>query len=163
MAWDRKSKGLVQLYRRYAGMPDAVYRDILHRHTGATSSTDTHLCGYHFEAFMPLVEAAAHLAETNGMAVGKRPARIRDWYYWRNRYRRPGLATHAQLHRIHEDWSRLRSYLPESERTDAYLVGVARHATGAEYKALYDLQSCHAALLIEALKDRLRYATRRAG
>jgi len=142
-------------------MGDAVYRDLLRRQTGATTSTAPHLCGYHFEAFMPIVEAAAHLAETNGLGVGKRPAKIRNWYYWRNRYRRPGTATYAQLHRITDDWARLRDCLPDSERTDAYLLGIARHATGADLESIADLLSCDAALLIEALKDRLRYAIRR--
>lgn len=163
MGWDNKSKGLVQLYRRYAGMPDPIYRERLHQCTGARSSRDAHLCGYHFEAFMPLMESAAHLAETNGMAVGKKPRKIQDWYYWRNRYRPPGLATYAQLHAITTSWEQLRPYLLESERSDQYLLGIIHHATGDSVPALHALHSHQASLVIDALKDRLRYATRRAG
>jgi hypothetical protein len=163
MSWDNKSKGLVQIYRRYAGMPDPVYRDRLHQCTGARSSRDQHLCGAHFEAFMPLMESAAHLAETNGMAVGRKPRKIQDWYYWRNRYRAPGLATHAQLHAITDLWAQFIPYLPESERSDQYLMGIAIHATGSKIAALHSLRSHQAGLLIDALKDRMRYAIRRAG
>ena len=159
--WDNKSKGLVQIYRRYSGMTDVAYRDLLHRITGARSSTAPHLCGAHFEALMPALEAAAHLAEVNGMAVGKRPAKIEDWYYWRHRYRAPGMATYAQLNLITRSWQQLAEYLPEHERCDAYLLGIARHATGSTFEAINQLHSSDAALLIDALKDRLRYALRR--
>jgi hypothetical protein len=161
--WDNKTKGIAQLYRRYSGMADPAYRDLLHRITGARSSTAAHLCGAHFEALMPALEAAAHLAEVNGMAVGKRPKKILDWYYWRKRYRAPGMATYAQLHLIAEQWALLRAYLPESERCDQYLFGIAKHATGTPFEAIHQLHSSDASLLIDALKDRLRYAIRRAG
>lgn len=162
--WDNKSKGLVQIYRRYAGMEDGVYRAHLHRLTGATSSRDAHLTGFHFEAFMVFLEISAHLAHTNGTAVGPRPRRIRDWYYWRHRQRRPGMATWPQLHLIETDlWPKLASLLPQFQRTPAYLLGIAHHATGHPVALLRDLTAAEAGWVIDALRDRLAYASRKTG
>lgn len=162
MAWSNAQKGIIKAYQRYAGMSDPDYRDLLHTYAAATSSRDAHLTQFHFDAIMPLVETRAHLAETNGRAVGRRPRKIADWYYWRHRYRRPGQASHAQLHRITTDlWPMLCDTLPEPRRSHAYLCGIASHAVGHEVSHLHDLSPSEAGYLIDALKDRLAHALRR--
>ena len=77
--------GIVKMYQKYAGIPDQIYRRLLKEYTGCTSSTDARLTQQHFDDFMPVMELHAHLAHVNGRAVGKKPARIKDWYYWRKR------------------------------------------------------------------------------
>ena len=109
--WTNRQKGIVKTYQRYAGLADPEYRALLHEQTGATSSRDAHLTQYHFDAFMPRLEIRAHLAETNGLAVGRKPAKLSNWYYWRDRSpergkaSRPGpvlidIAKNAQVQKI---------------------------------------------------------------
>jgi hypothetical protein len=166
MPWSNLQKGILKSYQRYAGLPDPEYRSLLHQHTGATSSRDAHLTQFHFDAFMPVIESAAHLAETNGLAVGRRPPKLSDWYYWRNRAPGRGMATSRELHRISSPdrtglWDLLIPSLPESQRTQAYLLGIASHAVGRQVDALHGLTAVEAGHLIEALRDRLRHALRR--
>lgn len=166
--WTHKQKGIVKTYQRYAGMADLEYRALLHTQTGATSSRDAHLTQFHFDAFMPLMEIRAHLAEINGLAVGRRPAKLSNWYYWRNRSPARGKATSRELWKVtnaeHRGlWDLLTPYLPESERGHDYLCGIAAHACGLhKVEHLHELTVGQCGMLIEALKDRLQHALRRA-
>lgn len=162
MAWSNAQKGIIKAYQRYAGMSDPDYRDLLHTYAAATSSRDAHLTQFHFDAIMPLVETRAHLAETNGLARGRRPSKLSNWYYWRNRAPGKGSASTRELWKIRELWDQLIPYLPESERCDSYLLAIASHATGRKVEHLHDLRVPEALSLIEALKDRLAHAIRRA-
>lgn len=163
MAWTNRQKGILKSYQRYAGLADLDYRALLHQVTGATSSRDAHLTQFHFDALMPLLETRAHLAETNGLARGRRPSKLSDWYYWRERAPAKGKASRRELWKIGEIWALLKPYLPETERCDSYLLGIARHATNRQVTGLHDLAVSEAMSLIEALKDRLSHACRRAG
>lgn len=162
MPWSNAQKACIKQYQRYAGMADADYRDLLHTYTGATSSRDAHLTQFHFDAVMPLIETRAHLAEANGLARGRRPAHLSNWYYWRNRAPGKGKASPRELWKIGQIWEQLCPHLPESERTHAYECAVASHATGRKIEHLHDLTIAEALSLIEALKDRLAHAVRRA-
>ena len=95
--WTNRQKGIIKTYQRYAGLADPEYRALLHEQTGATSSRDAHLTQYHFDAFMPRLEIRAHLAETNGLAVGRKPAKLSNWYYWRDRSPERGKASSREL------------------------------------------------------------------
>lgn len=145
-------------------MPDQVYRQRLRDYTGATSSTAEHLTGRAFEVFMPVLESAAHLAHINGTAHGQKPRKIQDWYYWRNRYRDAGMATHAQLYRIEKLYDQLCTILwPDqgdtaTDSTPPYLLEIAGQAAGRFVEKLSDLTKSEGRWLIEALKDRIRYA-----
>jgi hypothetical protein len=169
MSWTNLQKGILKSYQRYAGLADPDYRALLHQQTGATSSRDAHLTQYHFDALMPLLEIRAHLAETNGRAVGRKPPKLTDWYYWRNRSPERGKASSRELWKISNAqgsglWDLLTPYLPESERTEHYLRAIAAHACGLrKVEHLHELTVGQCGMLIEALKDRLSHAIRRAG
>jgi hypothetical protein len=161
--WTNLQKGIVKSYQRYAGMDDVTYRTLLHEATGATSSRDRHLTQFHFDAFMPTLEIRAHLADTNGVTVGRRPPKLTDWYHWRHRAPARGKANSRELYRIARLWETLSPCLPESQRTHDYLCGIAAHAVGHQVEHLHELTVAQAGSLIEALKDRLAHALRRAG
>lgn len=169
--YDPGQIGIVKMYANYAGLPDQLYRDLLHQYTGATSSTAPHLTQFHFDIFMPVLETYAHLAEVNGRAVGNRPARIRDWYYWRKRQPGEGMANSRQLHRIEAVlWPQLAPYLPPDHRAPRtpgespmwYVHEIAATATGRYIRSLSDLRIYEANMVIEALKDRIRWALKSA-
>jgi len=167
MPWTNLQKGLVKSYQRYAGMDDVTYRALLHEQTGATSSRDSHLTQFHFDAFMPVLEISAHLAETNGLAIGRRPPKLTDWYHWRQRAPARGKATSREMWKITNAdrtgiWDLLMPSLPESQRTHAYLCGIAAHAVGHPVSHLPDLTVAAAGALIAALRDRLRHALSRS-
>jgi hypothetical protein len=162
--WTNKQKGIVKTYQRYAGMADLEYRALLHEQTGAQSSRDAHLTQYHYDAFMPLLEIRAHLAETNGLAVGRRPSKLSNWYYWRDRSPAKGKATTREIWKVMQLWDLLTPLLPESERTHEYLCAIAAHACGRrKVEHLHELTIGQCSMLIEALKDRVAHALRRAG
>ena len=163
MAWTNQQKGLIKSYQRYAGMSDPDYRDLLHTYAGATSSRDRHLTQFHFDVVMPLIETRAHLAETNGLTRGRKPSKLSNWYYWRNKAPGKGQASSRELWKIEQVWKMLTPLLPESERGHAYLCGIASHATGEKISHLHTLTVSQALAVIEALKDRLAHAMRRAG
>lgn len=161
MPWTNQQKAVIKSYQRYAGISDAEYRSILHTYAGATSSRDPHLTQWHFDTIMPAIEVRAHLAETNGLTRGRRPAKLTDWYYWRNRAPGKGRATTRELWKIGKLWQQLCPYLPEADRTHTYQCGIASHAVGRKIQHLHDLSLPQALAVIEALKDRLAHAMRR--
>jgi hypothetical protein len=162
--WTNRQKGIVKTYQRYAGLADPEYRALLHEQTGATSSRDAHLTQYHFDAFMPRLEIRAHLAETNGLAVGRKPAKLSNWYYWRDRSPERGKASSRELWKVTNLWDSLLHHLPETQRCHAYLCALAAHACGQrKVEHLHELTIGQCGMLIEALKDRLTHALRRAG
>jgi len=166
MAWTNKQKGTLAAYRRYAGMPDQVYRAKLREYTGTASSTDRGLCQYQFDVYMPMMEIAAHLAEINGTAVGKKPRCIRDWYHWRKRCPARGKINTRLLWKVDRLWVRLCDHLEPTQhmaQTDGhdrywYLREIACHAVGHYVEHLHELTTGEARSLIEALRDRLKHA-----
>jgi hypothetical protein len=173
MAWSRPRRlddgrfdcgqiGLVKMYAKYAGLANQDYRALLKEHTGKLSSTDPDLGQYEFDVVMPALEIRAHLAEINGRAVGSKPARIRDWYYWRKRCPKTGMVNSRELWKINKLWSDLKPYVSESGHDDhAYLCSISGHACGSRIQHLHELKQWQALALIEALKDRLKYAIRK--
>lgn len=159
--WTNRQKGIIKAYQRYAGMPDQEYRALLHHYTGATSSTSRSLTQFHYDVIMPLLEVRAQLADANGRTVGRPPAKLGDWYYWRNRAPGKGKANTRELWRLRKLWADLQGYLDESCRTHEYLCGIASHACGRRVEHLHDLSVRDALAVIEALKDRLHHAIRR--
>lgn len=165
MSWTNRQKAMLKMYQRYASMPDQEYRALLHQQTGARSSTAAHLTQFHFDCVMPLIEIRAHLAETNRVAVGRRPPKIKNWYYWRERSPRKGGAGTRLLWKIDTLWKILAEKLDPEKRGprhegDAprwYLHAMAAHACGHPVEHIRDLTQGEAAMLIEALKDRIRY------
>ena len=158
MPWSKPQKARVHAYRRYAGWSDDYYHERLADHTGCRSSTDRRLTQTDFEAFMPVLEVAAHLAHVNGAGKGNPPKRGHiDWHYWRERRPADGRASTRQCHAIWELVAKLA--LPDPL---PYLRGMLDQAHGGEWPPsghLTDLLAWQAGLLIEALKDRARHAS----
>lgn len=172
MAWTRDSRDaggrrmygqitIVQMYRRYAGLCDQEYRELLHQVTGCRSSRAPSLTQFDFDRTMARMEVRAHLAETNGCAHGRRPAVIQDWYYWRRRLPTKQRASSRELWKIDQVWQQLLPYLPQEQRTPAYLLGMAAHAVGHPVEHVHDLGVAQSLLLVDALADRLAHAVRR--
>lgn len=160
MAWSNRQKAIVKKYQRYAGMPDQEYRALLHRYTGATSSTHRILSQLAFDTFMTIIEVPAHLAFVNGVGHGKTPAS--NWYYWRNRAPKSGHANTRLQWEIDELWEQLIAFLEPSKQCEQYRLGIASKAVGHDVSHLGDLLTLEAHQVIEALKDLLKYARRKA-
>lgn len=160
--FDPGQVGLVKMYQKYAGIPNQEYRELLRQYTGHTTSTAPQLTQYDFDVIMPVLEIRAHLAEANERAVGKKPSRIRDWYYWRHRCPKAGQITSREQYRILALWDDLKPHLAaEHHDSHEYLCGIAAHACGRRVAHIHELRSWQALALIEALKDRLKYAVQR--
>lgn len=175
MPWTRPSRvnghfepgqiGLVKMYAKYAGLQDQEYRELLREITGRTTSTDPRLDQRDYDAFMPALEIRAHMAEANGRSVGKRPARIRDWYYWRKRSPKKGAISSRERWKIDKLWNTLLPYIGRDTLSSypdphAYLMAIASHASGRTLEHIHDLKSWQALALIDALTDRIKYAIR---
>jgi len=156
--------GTVQIYRRAAQLADAEYRDLLSQVCGATSSTDRGLTNRDFDACMAHLEAKLEYRVREGFVPEPDSRKIRSLTYWRRRYARiaAGGMNSRQRHRLTERWDALRPYLPEPDRTIAYLAGIAERAGGVRVRSIWEAPTWVAALTIEALKDRLKYALREA-
>lgn len=170
MPWSKKQKGIVKSYQRYAGIADADYRAMLYEYTGATSSTSRTITQFAFDVFMPILEARAHLVHVNGLGRGRLPVRGLDWHYWRNRTQKIGAVTSRELFKIDGLWEKLKPSLPSEQRAARtkkespwwYLHLIAAKACDHDVDNLADLTVREGQLIIEALKDRLKYALRKA-
>jgi len=158
MAWSNQQKGIIQAYRRYAGIEVAAYHNILRNMTGHESSTHTGLTQRDFDIFMGLVETYAEIAFLNGRGVGKIPSKLRDWHYWRNRCPRKGKADTRQLWHIRRLWDLLLPNLPPAQQTHEYECGIASRAAGRKIAHLREMRANEASWTIEALKARLAQA-----
>lgn len=165
MPWSSQQKRILQAYRRYAGWDDDYYHERLHDHTGQRSSQSFRLDQEDFDVFMPVVEVAAHLAHVNGRGNGRTPKRDMDWHYWRNRRPPDGQANSRQLRKIWALLGGLGDLIGRPSDPVDYLRGILEHAHGGDWPpsgSLQDLLAWQAGLIIEALKDRVDHATRRA-
>ena len=156
-------KSIVQMYRRAAAIPDQMYRDILWHACGVRTSTDPGLTQRDFDVVMAQLEARLWNAVDEGIVPVPAARRISQRQYWRNRLSRQesGGMNSRHAHRIQELWETLTPHLPGSERTDAYLCGIASRACGLRIEDRWTLKAWQAGLLIDALRDRLHYALRR--
>jgi hypothetical protein len=90
----------------------------------------------------------------------ERPAstRINSLSYWRNRLPAAGEANSRQIHELYDWWYKLQPYLPPDKRDKEYLRAIAGKATNHNVRSIPDLRAWQAGVVIEALKDRLRWA-----
>ena len=164
MPWSRKQKGILAMYRRYAGWSDEHYHEQLRTHTGHPSSTDHRLTQEDYDAFMPVVEIAGQLAETNGRAKGKPPFSPMNWTRWRDRRPPDGHVNSRQARMVWGLLSELGDIEGRPDKPLLYLAGILAKAHGGDWPAsgsLTDLLAWQAALVIEALKDRILHARAR--
>ena len=108
------------------------------------------------------------LADRVGEGLVPRPTsrKITNLRYWRGRRPDQGEINSRQRWKLLDPekglWPKLCQCLPEEQRVDRYLCGIASHACGRPINQIWDLRATEADWVIEALKDRLKYALRRA-
>ena len=167
MAWSNRQKGIAHIYKAAAQLSDTDYRCMLREVSGAMSAKHPALTQGHFDQFMGRIETV--LADRVHRGVIPKPAsrKISSLRYWRNRLPAPGEMNSRQRHKIISEpsgddpgglWNRLQEFLPEEERTMRYLCGIASQACGYHVSDFWKLKAWQANLLVEALKDRLKYA-----
>lgn len=150
--WTTRQKAILQMYRRYSGISDEDYREMLYRESGQTSSTAFGLTNYHYDRIMALIETRAHLAHVNGMGEGPVPPKISDWRYWRKRCPSLGQINTRQRARVYELWLFAARFLDEPQRTPGYMLAVVGQANDTTFSCLDDLSEAQAQVGIEALK-----------
>lgn len=162
MPWNRRQIIKLQIYKRATALSDPDYRALLAEVTGATSSREPANTQWHFDQVMARVEAILDYRIQE--AIVERPPQrvIPRLNYWRQRLTKGGAWNARQRYRIEQLWEQLRPWLPEDQRTPQYLAGIASQAAASRVRDIYELKAWQAGLLIDALKDRLKYAIREA-
>lgn len=161
MAWSRQQKALVHIYKAAAGLPEPEYRALIRVFTPRATAADPALTQRDFDAFMARVERALDWRVAEGVVPMPAGGRIRDLSHWRRRWEaiEAGQANSRLIHELHDWWYKLQPYLPAGQRTADYLRGIASRACRCPIPGhMTELKSWQAGLVIEALKDRLRWA-----
>ena len=108
---------------------------------------------------MPILEMRLEAAIAAG---APRPRWVRSLTYWRSRAPKNGAMNSRQRWKIQRLWEELKPRLESPPADDwAYLASMAGHASGYRVRDFFQMRAWQANLLVEALKDRLHYATRR--
>jgi hypothetical protein len=160
VSWKNPQKGLVHKYAAAAGLADAEYRHLLYEVTGCRSARHPALTQHDFDHVMARLEALLAYRIAEGFVARPPSSKISDLVYWRRRLPSVGDQNSRQAFRIRQLWDMLRPHLPEPQQTDAYLAGMASRACGIHIESVWHLRRWQAAALIDALRDRLHYATR---
>lgn len=158
MSWTNQQKRLVHRYARAAAIPDQIYRAILHDVSGCRSAAHPGLTQYAFEHVMARLEGRLDAAVQEG--VVQRPAWVRDLWHWRHRLPPTGALNSRHSHLIRDLWDLLIPHLSPEQCTQAYLAGIASKSCGTRIDSVWECTAWQAGLVIDALRDRLRYATR---
>jgi len=152
---------MVHLYKDAATLSDPDYRQVLGEISGCQSAKHPGLTQWHFDQVMAHLEGLLHYRIQEGIVSPPDRRRISNLFHWRRRLPTGGGLNSRQANRIRELWTDLVPYLPDAERTDNYLTGIAAKATGYRCADVWHLKAWQAGLLIDALRDRLHYAVRR--
>lgn len=158
MPWTNKQKFMVHLYHKEAGLADQDYRGILYDATGCTSAAHLGLTQHDFDVTMARLEGVLWQRVEEGIVDRPDTRRISNLSYWRNRLPRHGEANSRQIHEVYDWWYKLQPYLPPEKRTKEYLRSIAAKATGRKVESIPQLMAWQAGVVIEAVKDRLRWA-----
>ena len=162
--WNNKQKALVHIYVAAAKLENQDYRDLLYKATGCATAVHAGLTNFHFDKTMAALEAVLAYRVEEGLVPMPDTGRIRDLSYWRRKLPAPGGINSRQHHEIQDWWYKLQPYLAKEERTPQYLRATASKASGyRNLKSLCDLRANQACMVIEALKDRLRWALKKDG
>lgn len=157
MAWSTRQKQLVHQYSRWANLPDQEYRSLLRQVSGCASATHPALDNFHYEQFMARLETLLD-SRVSEMLVPA-PAAWRNRSYWRDKLPADGKANSRQTHEIYDWWYKLQPYIDPHKRNPNYLHAIASSACHiGRVRAMTDLSRHQAGLVIEALKDRLRWS-----
>jgi hypothetical protein len=158
MAWTNKQKFLAHLYCQAAELSDQDYRDLLYQASGCRSAAHPGLTQHNFDTFMARLEGVLWQRVEEGVVERPDERRIPNLAYWRNRCPAAGEANSRQIHEIYDWWYRLQPYLDTEKRTVEYLRAIAAKATGRKVASIPQLHAWQAGVVIEAIKDRLRWA-----
>lgn len=146
----------IRRYQLIAGLSDTDLRLILHEVSGQMHEESPKLTNYHFDRLMIRLEMRVADAVARGDAEWPRGY---DPHYWRRR-NTAGHMTTRQDREIERLWAQLKPHLEPEHQTRDYLLGVAGHGCGRVVRSLDDLSAWQAKNVIDALKDRIHYATR---
>jgi hypothetical protein len=190
-----REKAFLHIYPDLAHMSDQDRRDVLTHAAGVDSSSNPGMSHDGVDRAMAAYEAILWarvdrrvVPDPRACAVCGRPLRhagggvgecpegcgsrkVHAWSrdYWRKRLPAGHGANSRQIWKLKELWSLLRDYLPESDRTDAYLAGIISNSVAGDFEQLLEsgnslawhrLTANQTNVAIEAIKDRLRYAVR---
>jgi len=156
---------LLHIYSKAAALADPEYRALLRTSTGYDSSTDPHFDQSAFERIMAAVEELLDDLVDSGLVPDPIPAsrHIIQRRYWRGRSRlaRSGRITPRQRHLVLDLWTQLAPEIgfadPGAPAAVQYLCGIVRQGSGAHRLGAISLSESEAAVLIDALRDRLSH------
>jgi hypothetical protein len=163
MAWSQEQIRRIQQYRRLAGLEDGAYRDLLERVTKchARSSKDPSLLAKSdFDAVIIELETRWEYRVQEGFVEAPKKLSLR---YYRDKIlpRDTGLTTEEQVRKVYATWDELKIYLDPQKRTVGYLYGIARNSLRTNVSNIRELDSAQLVYLIEALRDKLKWAKKR--
>lgn len=156
-------KAIVHIYKQAAGLSEFEYRALLYRTTGRRSCADPKMSHKDVDHLMAALETVLWQRVDSDRIDAPQGGRIRDRYYWRSRLGRPGQMTTRQWHRISELWTQLMDAEGAETWTHDYVVAVIDNALppGLRVSRVGELTAAGAAMLIDALEDRLGWAIAR--
>ena len=157
-----RQKFLLHLYSGAAGLNEPTYRNVLADSAGVASAADPDLTQTGFERAMAALETMLFTRVHAGQVsspIGHNK-HIAQEFYWRHRLPRAAFINSRQAWKIESLWSRLCDYLPEDQRTSAYLAGILHQATGRVDTGYESLTMSEATCLIDALRDCLSWSLR---
>lgn len=141
---DHKQLGAIHIAIKDAGLRDDEYRELLSQVAGVKSSK--YLSDEGYQAVMRAIRDRQYKTSKRP-SCPKSPAVRKIWALWLGNNQGPGLS----------------QFLPERERTLAYLLGIARRASNrSELADLSELTGSQAYRVIEAMKLRLAQEIARA-
>lgn len=159
--WSRQQIIKLQIYRRGAHLADQEYRALLRDAAGITSSTHPAATQFGYDQVMARIEAILDYRVQEAIVPAPDSKVIANLHHWRRRLPQHGEASFRAIHKVRTLWAQLQPALPDHERTDAYLHGIASKACACRVQDIWQLQAWQAGLVIDALRDRLHYAMRR--
>ena len=155
-----RQKFYLHHYARLAQINEPTYRNILREKASCSSAADRSFGQAGFEQAMAALETVLFTRVRAGEIAN--PLGSDKWihseFYWRRRLPRSGVINTRQAWQIEKLWAGLCPYLPHDKRNMDYLGGIIRKATGKRDAGYAALTFNEAALLIDALKDRLAHA-----
>lgn len=156
--WQPSQLKRLRTYQALANLSDTDLRLIVHEVSGQMHEESPKLTQYYFDRIMIRLEMRVADAVASGDATwpaGYQPC------YWRGK-NKPGRINDRQKREIKQLWSQLLPYLDADQRHVDYLHAIASHGCGRVIKDIWSCSGWQAGNVIDALKDRLRYAFRKA-
>lgn len=151
-------KKLIHIYARAAELSGPEYCALLSAETGKRSCADPEFSHSDADRVLAALEAVAW-DRIRTKRVRVRSRWIRKEFYFRDRLSGGHCFAARRLWKIRRLWMLLAAFLPEADRSDAYLSGIVRQAVGRSV-ALSDLTPAESVPVLNALQDRLAWAVR---